>query len=82
MAVSCDVDMKEGGKIQDCMSSDAKKFFDVKGNDEKGELKLKEDGSVTIAYEVDGDTCTFTVKQTPKLFSDSDWKGMLDDLFG
>jgi hypothetical protein len=81
MAVSSSVDMGEDGSVQDLFSNDVKQHFNHKGDDSKGELVLK-DGSITIAYEVGEGTATFTVKKSPRLFNDGDWKGMLGEMFG
>jgi hypothetical protein len=81
MAASSSVDMDEDGSVKDLFSNDVKAHFNHKGDDKKGELVLK-DGSITIAYEVGDGSCTFTVKKTPRLFDDGDWKGMLGEMFG
>ena len=59
-----------------------KKYFNHKGDETEGELILKEDGSVTFSYSIKDNKVTFTVRQSPKLFSDGDWQGMLKDMFG
>jgi hypothetical protein len=82
MAASYAVKLKKGDTVTSLFGGEVKQNFTQKGNDAKGELSLKVDGSVKIAYEVKGDTATFKVIQAPKLFSDSDQKQALQQIFG
>ena len=82
MAANFVVKLKKGGKVTSLFEGEMKQNFSHKGDDAKGELTAKVDGSVKIAYKVQGDSATFTVTQSPKLFSDSDQKRMLQELFG
>jgi hypothetical protein len=82
MAANYAVKLDEGDKVKDLFSDDVNKYFNHKEGKDNGELTLKEDGSVMIAYIMKDDTVTFTVKKSPRLFSDGDWQGMLKDMFG
>jgi len=82
MAASFAVKLKEDDSASALCEGEAKRHFDVSGDDESGELTMKDDPCVTIKYEVKGDTCTFTVTKSPRLFNDGDLKKMLQTLFG
>ena len=81
MAANISVKLKKGSSVTDLFGGDVKQHFNQKGDDSKGELTMKDDACVKIAYKVQGDTVTFTVTQSPRLFSDSDQKKALQALF-
>jgi hypothetical protein len=82
MAASITVKLDEDGSVKDLCEGEAKKHFDLKGDDDKGELTMKDDPCVTIKYQVKDNTCTFTVTKSPRLFKDADLNKMLQTLFG
>jgi hypothetical protein len=82
MAANVVVKLKKDTKITDLFGGEVKQNFNHKGDDTKGELIMKDDACVKIAYKVKGDSVTFTVTEAPRLFSDSDQKKALQELFG
>jgi len=76
---SKDVKLKKGGSVKDLLKGEAKALIQ-KGNDEKGTLTTK-DGSLEIAYEVDGDTATLTMDNSDAFFKGYEDK-ILKKLFG
>jgi hypothetical protein len=82
MAASLVVKLKKGDSVTALFAGELKQHFNHKGDDVKGELIMKDDGCVKIAYKVQGDAVTFTVTQSPRLFSESDQKKALQEFFG
>jgi len=82
MAASLSVKLKEGDSVKKLCAGEPTKHFDLKGDEDKGELTMKDDPCVTIKYQKQGDSVTFTVTKSPRLFNDSDLKKMLQTLFG
>jgi hypothetical protein len=82
MPASSTVKLSRGRSVKDLFESEVQKHFNRRGDDTRGQLTLKMDGSVKIGYTVQRDSVTLTVIESPKLFSDSDQKKMLNELFG
>jgi hypothetical protein len=79
MAASKDVKLKKGGSVKDILKGDAKQLTQ-KGDDKKGKLTTK-DGSIEIAYEVDGETASLEVIKTDDFFKGYEDQ-ILKGLFG
>ncbi len=73
------VKLKKGGSVEDLLKGDAKQL-NHKGDGKKGQLTSK-DGSLTIAYEVNGDTANFKMTKAPQMFK-GDEETILKKLFG
>ena len=82
MAASHVVKLKKGDTVTGLFAGDVKKHFSHAGNDASGELTATDDGSTKIAYKVQGESVTFSVTKSPRLFDDKDQKAMLKNLFG
>jgi hypothetical protein len=82
MAASHNVKLGKGEKVGAFFEGDVKKLFKRVGNDATGELTALDDGSTKIAYKVQGESVTFTVTKSPRLFDEKDQKLMLKNLFG
>ncbi|HTF87375.1 MAG TPA: hypothetical protein VK843_03120 [Planctomycetota bacterium] len=81
MAANHTVKLEKGATVSSLFEGEMKKHFKISGNDKTGELIASDDASTKIAYKVQGDSVTFTVTKSPRMFNDKDQKSMLTGLF-